>query len=292
MTTKPQNNHNEQEERLPNHGEDKVLFEMPGQPPALTVDPAVVGKPVLTLRWRLINRTLIAPSRHLKTLRARRFAPGLDSWCRQHIDWTLLEGAEALPDGVLVIEVDELGHALMRIEPFEEMANRSISMLFDRACCAAPTLDPVDQSLPLAQRLSPEGGRMQPGDAVAAEVLWIIDTNNSSATLITSEHHELSGINSLAYDLMTTKNFTCNRAGLDLSNAAHQHQALDLVVQAQNAGLDLVLVSDEYGVVFADTSKEPGAAVRALKDQYDRLTEVTARKRTHTRLAWRPAQPR
>lgn len=259
-------------------------------PPALTVDPSVVGTPVLTLRWRLVNRTLIAASRHLKTLRARRFAPGLDSWCRQHIDWTLLEGAEALPDGVLVIEVDELGHAIMRIEPFEPLHNQGIEGLLQRAAQHAPVLNPVDKTLPLAQRLTAEGARMATGDSVAAEVLWLIDSAQQRAVLLTTADHELSGINGLVCDLLMTKGVACERQGVNLTDKHGLSDAHTLMLQMLNQGGDVLLVSDEFGVVCADECGEPSALAAEVGTMYQRLVEMTSKKRTHARLAWRPAQ--
>lgn len=117
----------------------------------------VLGKPALVCRWRLANKTLPLANRHLRALGARRVGDGLINtelvaWAKQHIEWTLEDGAASNPDGVLMLIVDEAGRAAMTIGPYEELEDVRLAALCGRA--------------DLARREADEAG-------VAPEMLWL-----------------------------------------------------------------------------------------------------------------------
>ena len=72
-----------------------------------------LGTPALVCRWRLADRTLPLENRHLRALSRRvvddaPVSSQLVAWAKQHIEWTLAEGAAACPDGTLMLVVDEV----------------------------------------------------------------------------------------------------------------------------------------------------------------------------------------
>ena len=79
----------------------------------------MLGRPALVCRWRLASRALPLENRHLRALGRRSVggapvSPQLIAWAKQHIEWTLSEGAARNPDGVLMVIVDEGGRGMRR----------------------------------------------------------------------------------------------------------------------------------------------------------------------------------
>jgi hypothetical protein len=187
-----------------------------------------VGEPAIEVRWRLQNGALPLKNRHLRAFRAHGVSNGLDSWARQHIEWTLGEGAVEEPDGVLVIDVDAGGRAVMSIAQFEALPALSAELLLDRVSDMA-------------------------AESVEPEVLWLV--HEGSLIALTDEKKQLSGVNSLVYDLAETLHTSVVFAG-------HDQAARDVAQLA--SGDECFLASDEHGVVassdFAGNTCEQYAA--------------------------------
>ncbi len=136
-----------------------------------------VGEPVLTMRWRLHNRALPLKNRHLRAFAQAGVSNGLASWARQHIEWTLAEGAGEFPNGVLALAVDDRGRALMGIEEYVPLPALTVYELLERAHSAA-------------------------GRPVEGEVAWVV--RDGGFTALTDASKPLSGANSLVADLAKT----------------------------------------------------------------------------------------
>lgn len=101
-----------------------------------------LGEPALVCRWRLAERSLPLANRHMRALGARTvngapLTPELLGWVRQHVEWTLGDGAWEHPDGVLMLVIDKDGHAAMSLGEFESLADASAAALRGRARLAA-----------------------------------------------------------------------------------------------------------------------------------------------------------
>ena len=121
----------------------------------------MLGKPAIVCRWRLSNKTLPLENRHLRALGARhtstrRVQKELVAWAKQHIEWTLGDGAAANPDGVLMMIVDTEGRAAMSVGPYEELEDTRLAALCARADLARRAGDVGRCGGP--QRLGPSGG--------------------------------------------------------------------------------------------------------------------------------------
>ena len=97
-----------------------------------------LGRPRLVCRWRLADRAVVLENRHLRALGQRivgghAVSPQLVAWAKQHMEWTLAEGAAAYPDGVLMLIMDEQDRAAMTVGPYEPLAVTTASALADRA---------------------------------------------------------------------------------------------------------------------------------------------------------------
>lgn len=211
---------------------------------------APVGDLAMTLEWRLAGCCLPLASRHLATLDARGFAHGLQSWCRQHIEWTLLEGAQDHPDGVLVIEVDTYGRAVMSViahEPDPAPADCTKAALFERAHVVAIADD----------------------DPLCAEALWLSDAPDHLICAV-DPGQRLSGANDLVAQLAQTKGVAVTRV-----NLADKDEAQVLASQLERM-TDVFLVSDKRGVICA--SDATGAQGTAMHEHYAKLLQITALK--------------
>ena len=103
--------------------------------------PFELGEPAIVCRWRMAHRRVPLLNRHMRALSARRVqgAPlgtGLLSWAKQHVEWSVAEGAYAAPDGVLMLVVDVEGNAAMTVGEYEPLADRTRSALAARAAAA------------------------------------------------------------------------------------------------------------------------------------------------------------
>lgn len=203
------------------------------------------GQPVLVCRWRLANRTLPLENRHLRALSQRRVngaavSTQLVAWAKQHIEWTLSEGAATAPDGTLMLVVDDRGQAAMSVGPHEALDATSTDALTQRALLA-----------------SVEGEKT----GVAPETLWAALDGALICGL--PEGSALSGASSLVADLART-------LGLCLSHdEALAKRALDDHFD------EVFLVSDEHGVVPAADAGGPVA--KRFADGYAKLLDAARR---------------
>lgn len=209
-----------------------------------------LGTPALVCRWRLAGRDLPLESRHLRAL-ARRTVSGapvptpLVAWAKQHIEWTLRDGAARNPDGVLMIVVDEAGQAAMTVGPFEPLpaAERSAAALAARA----------------------ERSRAEAAETgVAPETLWAV---RGDELVWGAERDEVpSGAASLVADLARTlgMGLACDP---ELARAALRGAA----PSGDGCGDEVFLASDEHGVVPAADASGPCA--ERLAAGYERLLE-------------------
>ena len=215
----------------------------------LQMEGFTLGSPSLVCRWRLASRGLPLENRHLRALGGRTVngAPvptALVAWAKQHIEWTLAEGAAAHPDGVLMLLVDERGRAAMTVGPYEPLSPATASALADRAR--------------LASREAAQTG-------VAPESLWVL----SGSRLIwgIGPDERPSGAASLVADLARTLGFAMERReGLAL-------ELLDGTVERD----EVLLVSDEHGIVAA--SDAPTRRAERFVEGYRRLLDSFGRRR-------------
>ena len=207
-----------------------------------------LGTPALVCRWRLAARTLPLENRHLRALSQRHVAgkavsTGLVAWAKQHIEWTLAEGAADQPDGVLMLVMDERGRAAMTVGPYEELPDRSLAELADRALAAR---------------------REAAVTGVSPESLWVV---RNGALVWGAEPDELaSGAASLVVDLAHTLGISVERAPRLADAARAGEVALD----------EALLVSDEHGPVAADGLGGPVA--ERLARGYATLLERATRR--------------
>ena len=207
-----------------------------------------LGTPALVCRWRLAGRALPMENRLLRSLSRRRVCGTpvprpLVAWAKQHIEWTLAEGAAEHPDGVLMLIVDTRGRAAMTVGPYEPLSHPTASYLAERACAAER-----------------EGGET----GVAPETLW----GFRDGALVWGRPNvpAASAIDSLVCDLARAFGMTVERDEL------LAHRVLD-----GDARLDEVfLASDEHGVVPAsDTGSE---RTERFAQSYAHLLDATSRR--------------
>ena len=209
----------------------------------MQMDDFKLGRPALVCRWRLFARSLPIENRHLRALGNRRVkdapvSPQLVAWAKQHIEWTLYEGALRCPDGVLMVVVDDEGRAAMTVGPYEPLAVTTTSALAERAQLAAREAASTD---------------------VAPETLWLV--RDDALVLDNPVDRPLSGAASLVVDLART-----------LGVPVVREEGLARRVMNGDKNYDeLFLVSDEHGVVPADAATGPHA--RRLAAGYERLLD-------------------
>lgn len=200
-----------------------------------------LGRPTLVCRWRLADRSLPLENRHLRAL-SQRLVNGaavttqLVAWAKQHIEWTLAEGAARYPDGVLMIIVDEAGRAAMTVGPYEPLLVCTTSALAERALHA--------------EREADETG-------VAPETLWAFDGER----LICGREATTpaSGAATLIDDLARTIGIT----------VAYQADLAERVIVGDGSFDEVFLSSDEHGVVLSSTAV--GARSRRFAEGYEKL---------------------
>ena len=202
-----------------------------------------LGSPALVCRWRLANRALPLENRHLRALSQRRVngspvSTQLVAWAKQHIEWTLAEGAAACPDGTLMLVVDEGGQAAMSVGPYEALATTSPRDLASRAWGALLEAE---------------------GTGVAPESLWAV--RDGSLVRDAAEQNAASGAATLVADLAATLGIPVT-AEKDLASG---------VIAGSAAYDELFLVSDEHGVVPAAGAAGPLA--QRFAEAYAKLLE-------------------
>ena len=204
-----------------------------------------LGRPALVCRWRLADSELPLENRHLRALGHRVVAggavsPQLVAWAKQHIEWTLKDGAAEHPDGVLMLLLDDRGRAAMTVGPYEPLKARSISFLADRARMAGAEAEKT---------------------GVAPESLWLV--RGEELAWGCGQLEQPSGAASLMRDLAKTLGIPVERRpGL-------VKEVLDGSVSYD----EVFLVSDEHGVVPASNASGPKSA--RFVEGYARLLEKT-----------------
>lgn len=190
-----------------------------------------LGRPALVCRWRLAGRSLPLENRHLRALAWRSVGGSpvstqLVAWAKQHIEWTLADGAAENPDGVLMLVIDEEGRAAMSVGPYRPLRARTVAALAERARTASEEAEST---------------------GVAPESVWLVQGERLVWGVGPEERP--SGAASLMADLASTVGFAVERRA-DL--------AADL--RAGTVDYDEVfLVSDEHGVVCSSEMACPRA---------------------------------
>ena len=193
-----------------------------------------LGTPSLICRWRLANGGLPLENRHLRAFSQRGVDPALFSWAKQHIEWTLADGAAGTLDGVLMVVVDEEGQAAMSVGPYKALGDTSINALLQRAMQAQT-----------------EASRT----GVAPETLWAVTAGQITSYLDPAE--KLAGASSLVSDLMVAHHL----------QFTYEAQISD--AQALAAADEVFLVSDEHGVVAA--AGKLGKYAKQMAADYQKL---------------------
>ena len=188
-----------------------------------------LGRPALVCRWRLANRALPLENRHLRALGQRlidgkAISPQLVAWAKQHIEWTLADGAAEHPDGVLMLIVDQEGRAAMTVGPYQELRSASVTALAQRAQLAEREADKT---------------------WVAPESLWLVRGEQLVWGLAAGE--KPSGAGSLMADLAKTIGMPVMRQEGLAARVLREEESFD----------EAFLVSDEHGIVCASNASGP-----------------------------------
>ncbi len=200
-----------------------------------------LGTPAVVCRWRLASKGLPLENRHLRALGAREVngepvSAALVAWAKQHIEWTLTEGAYAHPDGLLMLVIDKEGKAAMTVGSYRPLARCAANDLLVRACNGSKEAE--------ATRVSPED-------------LWVVRKN----VLVwgTNPEYRPSGASSLVADLARTLGMPVKR----------DEDLLDRLLYQGFLDDEVFLVSDEHGVVVA--SDRSGARAQKFAQSYQKL---------------------
>lgn len=100
-----------------------------------------LDRPALVCRWRMAKRTVPLLNRHIRAL-SQRVVSGAPltrnmlSWAKQHVEWSLADGAYDDPNGVLMLVIDVNGNAAMTVGAYEPLSDTSTAALTDRAAQA------------------------------------------------------------------------------------------------------------------------------------------------------------
>ena len=182
-----------------------------------------LGTPALVCRWRLQEGRLPLENRHLRALSNRKVngvpvTNELVAWAKQHIEWTLGEGASEYPDGVLLLVIDVGGQAAMSVGAYRPLERMRVQEALTRA------------------RGSRREGEVT---GVSPEDLWLIRGD----TLVWGISPELkpAGASSLINDLAQTLGMSVRRD----EDILEAEDLFDLKAD------EVFLVSDEHGVVPA-----------------------------------------
>ncbi len=212
-----------------------------------------LGTPALVCRWRLASGRLPLENRHLRALSQRVVAgkavsPQLVAWAKQHIEWTLVDGTAACPNGVLMLVVDDQGQAAMSVGPYEDLGEKTTAALASRA-----------------QQAAGEGRET----GVAPEVLMAVRGGAIVCGSAAGAH--VCGAATLVFDL--AKAF-----GMDVAD--DERLAEGLLVDAAagpDAPTEVFMVSDEHGIVAATDCSGPVA--ERLRAAYAKLLDSMDQRR-------------
>lgn len=189
--------------------------------------------PTLVCRWRMHAKHVPLLNRHIRALSQRRVngAPlghGVLSWAKQHVEWSLAEGAYAERDGVLMLVVDVNGNAAMSVGAYEPLADASRTALAARA----------------------EGARVEAAETgIAPEVLCAAAPDGRVLLGAAPDEH-LCAVATLIEQLAETRGHAVERV-LSNGEGASTDMALCAAMSAAGSGAAFFLVSDEHGVVPA-----------------------------------------
>ena len=202
-----------------------------------------LGEPALVCRWRLANKRLPLENRHMRALLARTVngAPvstELVAWAKQHIEWTLEQGAAEHPNGVLMLIVDKEGRAAMTVGPFAPLEDVSVMSLTHRAERAATEASQTG--------VAPETLWVLSGDSL----LWdpVCRTGPSGAASLVSQLSQTLGMDVRIWDGLVEA----------VANKAINYS-------------EVFLVSDEHGIVPAIDAM--GSFGKRMAQGYQRLLE-------------------
>ena len=213
----------------------------------VTMNGFSLGRPALVCRWRLADRGLPLENRHLRAL-GRRVVNGapvstqLVAWAKQHIEWTLSDGASLYPDGVLMTVVDELGDAAMAVGPYEPLKRTT--------------------ALALAQRAA-RSSREAEKTGVSPETLWALSDDRLLWGV--GREEAAAGTASLVFDLARTLGFAVERAENLVERVREKDDKID----------EVFLASDEHGVVLASNAQGPSS--QRFSAGYEKLLARRAR---------------
>lgn len=207
-----------------------------------------VSEPVLVCRWRLSSGELPAANRHMRALGKRvvnkkALSKQLLGWAKQHIEWTLADGAHDEPNGVLMVMVDAEGRAAMAVGPYKSLEDTSEFALIERARASEREADATE---------------------VAPETLWAAQGNNLVVNLAIGD--PASGVTSLVTDLAATLGMPVERRATLIEDLLAHPEEFD----------EVFLVSDEHGVVPA--SDAGGSRAQRFADGWQTLLGRMGRK--------------
>ncbi len=177
-----------------------------------------LDRPALVCRWRMAKRTVPLLNRHIRALSQRvvmgePLTRNMLSWAKQHVEWSLADGAYDDPSGVLMLVIDVNGNAAMTVGAYEPLPDTSAAALASRA---AQARDEAAKT------------------GVAPELLCCV---RDGALHVAAECDEaLCGTGTLVEQLASTRGYEIVRDGsVDSATAA-----------------PVALISDEHGVVVSD----------------------------------------
>ena len=200
-----------------------------------------LAEPALVCRWRMAKRQVPLLNRHIRALSQRvvngePLTHNMLSWAKQHVEWSLAEGAYEDPNGVLMLVIDVNGDAVMTVGSYEPLADCSTAALTARA----------------------EAARAEAAaTGVAPEVLAAV-TADGRVLLAVQEGESLCGAATLVEQLAQTK-------GHAVEYALQPGAGVDAVLAAAGEGAVFALISDEHGMVLAsDAAPSPAADVARM----------------------------
>lgn len=206
----------------------------------MTEQEFTLGDPVLVCRWRMASKHVPLLNRHMRALSQRRIhgepiSANMLSWAKQHIEWSLAEGDYPQADGVLMLVIDEAGHAAMSVGDYVPLPDTALAALARRAL--------------EARREASETG-------VAPEALCAVrcDPASGRETLLVA-----LGPDEHPCGTLTLVEQLAQARGLAVERPAVTSDASELL--ASLATEEVFLVSDEHGVVPAPAATDPFIAL-------------------------------
>lgn len=194
-----------------------------------------LDRPALVCRWRMAKRTVPLLNRHIRALSQRvvmgePLTRNMLSWAKQHVEWSLADGAYDDPNGVLMLVIDVNGSAAMTVGAYEPLPDTSAAALVARSAQAC--------------KEAAETG-------IAPELLCSV--RDGALHIAAARDASLCGTGTLVEQLASTRGHTVVRDGS--------------VDPAAFLG-PIALISDEHGVVVSaeamDDTSQDAATLRFL----------------------------